>query len=166
MRRVGHDLRRAAAPLRAPAPRPYLTFIPGCAPVSGASRQIPEPSPLAASTLPSERPIFILLRAMLATLTVSRPIGNSGAQADLMPANTSRGALKGQKVHLDLHEAWNHQVRAQSPHDRPDGAVVPRPGWLTRMRQRLRDTLALRRLRTFPGEVVIAKRPDDAPNLR
>jgi hypothetical protein len=40
----------------------------------------------------------------LATLTVSRPISNSGAQADLMPANTSRVALKDQEAHLDLHE--------------------------------------------------------------
>src|ERR1700683_5866042 len=51
-----------------------LTFIPGVAPESGASRNTPGASPLAASTMPSETPKFILRGARLATMTV-RQIG-------------------------------------------------------------------------------------------
>ena len=57
---------------------------------SGASRKMPGPSPDAASTMPSDRPNFILRGARFATIGVSRPTRSSGSYADLMPANTVR----------------------------------------------------------------------------
>ncbi len=57
----------------------HLMRIPGCAPLSGASRKTPGPSPDAASTMPSDRPNFILRGARLATITVRRPTSFSGA---------------------------------------------------------------------------------------
>ena len=51
-----------------------LTFMPGVAPASAASRNSPGVSPLAASTMPCETPNFILRGARLATTTVRRPL--------------------------------------------------------------------------------------------
>ena len=45
----------------------YFTLMPGCAPESGDSKNMPGPSPEAASTMPSETPNFILRGARLAT---------------------------------------------------------------------------------------------------
>src|SRR5205807_2472512 len=56
----------------------------------GESRYRPGVSPLAASTMPSETPNFILRGARLATMTVRRPLSAFGSYADLMPANTVR----------------------------------------------------------------------------
>ena len=60
-------------------PRTHLTRIPGCAPLSGASRKMPGPSPDAASTMPSDRPNFILRGARLATIGVRRPTSSAGS---------------------------------------------------------------------------------------
>ena len=57
----------------------YFTRIPGLAPGSGETRNMPEPSPEAASTMPSETPNFILRASRFATSTVSRPSSCSGA---------------------------------------------------------------------------------------
>src|SRR4029453_1971724 len=83
--------RSVPLPLRARDPvTDHLMRIPGCAPLSGASRNTPGPSPDAASTMPSERPNFILRGARLATIGVSRPMRSSGLYAALMPAKTVR----------------------------------------------------------------------------
>ena len=68
----------------------HLTRMPGCAPESGARRKMPGPSPDAASTIPSDKPNFILRGVRFATIGVRRPISSSGLYADLMPAKTVR----------------------------------------------------------------------------
>ena len=70
--------------------QPQLMRMPGTAPESGASRNGPPCGPLAASTMPSETPNFILRGARLATITVNRPTSVAGSYAALMPANTVR----------------------------------------------------------------------------
>src|SRR5690606_11185095 len=73
------------------APRgAQLTFIPGSAPSSGCSRKTPGPSPLAASTIPSDVPKRILRGFRFATSTTSRPSSADGSYALRMPANTVR----------------------------------------------------------------------------
>jgi len=57
----------------------YLIRIPGCAPSSGLRMNKPGVSPEAASTMPSDRPNFILRGARLATITVMRPFNFSGS---------------------------------------------------------------------------------------
>src|SRR5690606_2962889 len=75
------------------APRgAQLTFIPGSAPSSGCSRKTPGPSPLAASTIPSDVPKRILRGFRFATSTTSRPSRADGSYALRMPANTVRVA--------------------------------------------------------------------------
>ena len=60
----------------------YFTRMPGCAPGCGSSRKIPgfafSSAWLAASTMPSLTPNFILRGARFATSTVSRPTRSSG----------------------------------------------------------------------------------------
>ncbi len=51
----------------------YFTRIPGCAPESGARIHSSLPPGPAASTMPSDRPNFILRSSRFATTTVSRP---------------------------------------------------------------------------------------------
>ena len=55
--------------------------MPALAPLSGESRKTPSSSvaPDAASTMPSERPNFILRGFRLATITVSRPGSCAGS---------------------------------------------------------------------------------------
>jgi hypothetical protein len=59
--------------------RCYLTRMPGCAPLSRSSRNTPEPSLLAASTMPCDSPKRILRGARLATITTMRPFNCSGS---------------------------------------------------------------------------------------
>ncbi len=59
--------------------RSHFTFIPGSAPESGVRIKSPGASPDAASTMPSDRPNFILRGARLATITVSRPTSCAGS---------------------------------------------------------------------------------------
>ena len=56
-----------------------VILIPGVAPESGDSRNRPGASPLAANTMPSETPNFILRGARLATITVRRPLSACGS---------------------------------------------------------------------------------------
>lgn len=57
----------------------YLTRMPGCAPTSGDRMNGPPRSSLAASTMPSDMPNFILRGAKLATITVKRPTSVAGS---------------------------------------------------------------------------------------
>ena len=60
----------------------YLTRIPACAPLSGASRKMPGVCPAgseAARIMPSLMPNFILRGARLATITVMRPTSCAGS---------------------------------------------------------------------------------------
>lgn len=60
----------------------YFTRMPGAAPASGERMNSPGTSPEAseaASTMPSERPNFILHGARLATITVRRPTSSAGS---------------------------------------------------------------------------------------
>ena len=57
----------------------YLTRMPGWAPESGDRMNRPGASPLAASTMPSDMPNFILRGARFATITVSRPTSVAGS---------------------------------------------------------------------------------------
>ena len=57
----------------------YLTRIPSVAPTSGESKNGPSASLLAANTMPSLIPNFILRGAKLATITVYRPIKVAGS---------------------------------------------------------------------------------------
>ena len=68
--------------LRHVSEKRYFTRMPGCAPTSGESRNRPGDLPsasLAASTMPSDMPNFILRGARLATITVCRPINVAGS---------------------------------------------------------------------------------------
>lgn len=56
-----------------------VILMPGVAPASADSRNGPSPAPLAASTMPSETPNFILRGARFATTTVSRPARDAGS---------------------------------------------------------------------------------------
>jgi SAM-dependent methyltransferase len=71
-----------------------------------------------------------------------------------------------QSVYLGLHEAWNHQSRAQSRLEPPEATQPPRTNWSRRLRDRLRQAATLRRLRLFGGDVVVVQRPDGAPDQR
>jgi len=71
-----------------------------------------------------------------------------------------------QGLYLGLHEAWNHQSRAQSSMAPPEGVQPPHTGWLQRLRNRIRQAAILRRLRDLGGEAVVVQRPDGAPDLR
>ena len=64
---------------QAPVRRGYLTRVPGVAPSSGERMCRSEPPEPAASTMPSERPNFILRGARLATITVCRPTREAGS---------------------------------------------------------------------------------------
>src|SRR5690606_22650277 len=75
------------------AHRAQRTSMPGWAPLSGLSRKISSPPGPAASTMPSDRPNFILRGARLATSTTSLSFSCSGAYLLLMPANTLRVSL-------------------------------------------------------------------------
>src|SRR5262249_60265344 len=90
LRQQGVDLVHGGHVCRWPSGRSQVIFIPGAAPESGASRYRPGPSPLAASTMPSETPNFILRGARLAIITVRRPFSAAGSEAPLIPANTVR----------------------------------------------------------------------------
>jgi hypothetical protein len=72
-----------------------------------------------------------------------------------------------QGLYVGLHEAWNHQSRAQSTLEPPESARRQRPtNWLRRAQDRLRQRESLRRLRELGGDVVVVQRPDSAPDLR
>ncbi len=80
----GHGGRQRAQPMHRSSSicatsADHLTFMPGCAPESGDSRNAPISSPEAASTMPSDTPNFILRGARFATITIRRPLRVSGS---------------------------------------------------------------------------------------
>jgi SAM-dependent methyltransferase len=80
------------------------------------------------------------------------------------PGATKPVAVQG--LYVGLHEAWNHQSRAQSRLEPPEAMQPPRESWVGRMRDRLRQEALLRRLRLLGGDVVVVRRPDGAPDRR
>ena len=73
-----------------PSRRGYFTFMPGSAPLSGATRKMSLPPGPAASTMPSDTPKRILRGARLATTTTWRPTSCAGSYAERMPAKIVR----------------------------------------------------------------------------
>lgn len=81
------------------------------------------------------------------------------------PQSTKPIAVQG--LYIGLHEAWNHQSRAQSSLEPPESRRrQPPTNWLRRAQDRLRQTASLRHLQRLGGDVVVVQRPDSAPDLR